>query len=449
MGKGMTVLCSMQRKHMQIRQADKHMQTSLHGIAKRAKVAPDHRFGNLFSLLNEKNLRWCFPQLNKKSAPGVDAVSYGTFEANLEENINGIVEDLKGNRYKAKLVRRKYIPKAGGKKRPLGIPAIGDKVLQKAVALILSAIYEEDFLPCSHGYRRGKGPQRAALELSKTLHRGRFGWVVDADIKGFFNNMDHDWLMKMLEQRIDDKRFLGLIRKWLKAGILEEDGRVNYPVTGTPQGGIISAVLANIYLHYALDLWFEKVVKPRCHGEAMLMRFADDFVCAFQYHDDMKRLHSVLGKRLGKFNLELSSEKTSIIRFSRFETENSKVFTFLGFEYRWGLSRTGKPLVKMETSKMKLHIALANIRKWIRAERNKYGTAVIMKKLRQKLLGHWNYYGVSGNSRMLKVYYFQVCRIVFKWLNRRSQRKSCNWHGFNEMLKHFQIPEPRIVGYWD
>ena len=434
---------------MQIRQADKHMQTSLRGIAKRAEISPKHRFGNLFSLLNEDNLRWCFPQLNKKSAPGVDAVCYGTFETNLEENIQRIVEDLKGNRYKAKLVRRRYIPKAGGKKRPLGIPAVGDKVLQKAVALILSAIYEEDFLPCSHGYRRGKGPQRAALELSKTLHRGRFGWVVDADIKGFFNNMDHDWMMRMLEQRIDDKRFLGLIRKWLKAGILEEDGQVRYPVTGTPQGGIVSSVLANIYLHYVIDLWFEKVVKPRCRGEAMLMRFADDFVCAFRYHDDMKRFYDVLGKRLGKFTLELSSEKTSVIRFSRFQTEKSKVFTFLGFEYRWGLSRSGKPLVKMRTSKAKLQIALANIRKWIRVERNKHGTAVIMKKLRLKLLGHWNYYGVSGNIRMLKVYYFKVCRIVFKWLNRRSQRKSCNWHGFNEMLKHFQIPEPRIVGYWD
>ena len=181
----------------------------------------------------------------------------------------------------------------------------------------------------------------------------------------------------------------------------------------------------------------------------MLMRFADDFVCAFQYHDDMKSFFNDLGKRLEKFKLELSSEKTSVIRFSRFETENSKVFTFLGFEYRWSLSRTGKPLVKMETSKKKLQIALANIRKWIRAERNKHRTAVIMKKLRQKLLGHWNYYGVSGNSRMLKVYYFQVCRIVFKWLNRRSQRKSCNWHGFNEMLKHFEIPEPRITGYWN
>jgi len=433
---------------MRIRQADRHMQTSLHGIAKRAKAFPEHRFGNLYSLLNENNLRWCFSQLNKHSAPGVDAVDYGTFEANLEGNIRGMVEDLKGNRYKAKLVRRRNIPKGNGKLRPLGIPAIGDKVLQKAAALVLSAIFEEDFLPCSHGYRRGRGPQRAALELSRNLHRGRYRWIVDADIKGFFDSIDHEWMMRMLEQRIDDKRFLGLIRKWLKAGILEEDGQVNYPVTGTPQGGIVSAVLANIYLHYALDLWFERVVKPRCRGDVLLTRFADDFVCAFQYRDDMERFYDVLGKRLGKFKLELSVEKTRAICFTRFETRKSETFTFLGFEYRWGLSRTGKPLVKMRTSKKKYRQSLSNISKWIRAERNQLGTPAIMQKLREKLQGYWNYYGVSGNGRMLRLYYYQVCRIVFKWLNRRSQRKSCNWSGFNEMLKYFKIPLPRIVGYW-
>lgn len=448
MGKGMTVLCSMQRKHMRIRQADRHMQTSLHGIAKRAKAFPEHRFGNLYSLLNESNLKWCFTQLNKHSAPGVDAVDYGTYEANLEENIGDMVEDLKGNRYKAKLVRRRNIPKGNGQLRPLGIPAIGDKVLQKAAALVLSAIFEEDFLPCSHGYRRGRGPQRAALELSRNLHRGRYRWIVDADIKGFFDSMDHEWMMRMLEQRIDDKRFLGLIRKWLKAGILEEDGQVNYPVTGTPQGGIVSAVLANIYLHYALDLWFERVVKPRCRGDVLLTRYADDFVCAFQYRDDMKRFYDVLGKRLERFKLELSSEKTRVICFTRFETVESETFTFLGFEYRWGLSRTGKPLVKMSTSKKKYRQSLSNISKWIRAVRNKLGTPAIMQKLREKLQGYWNYYGVSGNGRMLRLYYYQVCRIMFKWLNRRSQRKSCNWSGFNEMLKYFKIPLPRIVGYW-
>jgi RNA-directed DNA polymerase len=254
--------------------------------------------------------------------------------------------------------------------------------------------------------------------------------------------------MRMLEQRIDDRRFLALIRKWLKAGILEEDGQVVYPVTGTPQGGIVSAVLANIYLHFVLDLWFEKIVRPRCRGEVILMRFADDFVCCFQYRDDVRRFYKVLGKRLKKFKLDLATEKTQVIKFTRFETENSKVFTFLGFDFRWGQSREGKPLVTMRTSKKKFRAALAAMLLWIKKERCRLGTAAIFIKLRQKLQGHWNYYGVSGNYDMLRSYYQQVLMMIYKWLNRRSQRKSCNWPGFQEMLKHFRVPRPRIIGYW-
>ncbi len=434
---------------MQIRQADKHMRTSLRGIAKRAKEDPKHRFGNLYSLLNEKNLTYCFPLLNRKAAPGVDAVDWTAFESNLRGNVSHLATALKEKRYKAKLVRRRNIPKPGGKQRPLGIPVIGDKLVQSAAAQILSVIFEQDFLPCSHGYRRGKGPQRAALELSQRLHRGRFRWIVDADIKGFFDHIDHDWLMKMLEQRINDRAFLSMIRKWLKAGILEEDGQVVYPVTGTPQGGVVSAVLANIYLHYALDLWFEKVVKPLCNGDVMLMRFADDFVCCFQYREDERRFSKVLGKRLGKFLLELSAQKTQVIKFTRFETENNNSFTFLGFEFRWGLSRVGKPLVTMRTSKQKFRAALAAIEVWIKKDRSKFGTAALLTKLKQKLQGHWNYYGVSGNYEMLSKFFSQTCRLVYKWLNRRTQKKSCNWAGFKEMLSYFKVPSPRIIGYWE
>jgi group II intron reverse transcriptase/maturase len=434
---------------MQIRQADKHMQTSLRGIAKRAKEDSKQRFGNLYSLLNEKNLIECFPQLNRKAAPGVDAVDWTAFEADLGVNVRQLATVLKEKRYKAKLVRRRNIPKPGGKQRPLGIPVIGDKLVQTAAAQILSAIYEQDFLPCSHGYRRGKGPQRAALELSQRLHRGRFRWVVDADIKGFFDHIDHEWLLKMLEQRINDRAFIGLIRKWLKAGILEEDGRVVYPLTGTPQGGVVSAVLANIYLHYALDLWFEKIVTPRCSGDVMLMRFADDFVCCFQYREDERRFFKVLGKRLGKFLLELSVEKTQVIKFTRFETENNNSFTFLGFEYRWGVSRVGKPLVTMRTAKQKFRAALSAIEAWIKKERSKFSTAALLTKLRQKLQGHFNYYGVSGNCEMLREFRWHVCQLVFKWLNRRTQKKSCNWAGFREMLSYFKVPSPRIIGYWE
>jgi len=433
---------------MQIRQADQHMQTSLRGIAKRAKQDPKHRFGNLYSLLNKANLRGCFPQLNKKAAPGVDRVDWDAFGENLERNVEQIAQDLKQKRYKAKLVRRSYIPKPGGRQRPLGIPVIGDKLVQTAVASILTAIYEQDFLACSHGYRRKRGPQKAALELSQRLHRGRFGWGYDCDVKGYFDNIDHDWLLRMLEQRIEDRAFIGLIRKWLKAGILEIDGKVISPVTGTPQGGVVSAVLANIYLHYVLDLWFEKIVKPRCGGDALLMRFADDYVCCFQYHRDLQNVKRDMGKRLGKFNLALSQEKTRIIKFTRFETRNSQTFVFLGFEFRWGLSKKNKPLVKMRTAKVKFRMALAALTKWIKIERFASDMVDIMDGLSAKLLGHFNYYGVSGNMEMLKSYYSQALRIVFKWLNRRSQRKSYNWNGFSELLKQFRIPQPRIIGYW-
>ena len=316
------------------------------------------------------------------------------------------------------------------------------------MAQILCAIFEQDFLSCSHGYRRGKGPQKAALELSQRLHRGRFRWILDADIKSFFDNIDHDWLLTMLEQRIEDRAFLGLIRKWLKAGIMEEDGKIILPQTGTPQRGVVSAVLANIYLHYVLDQWFEKTIRPSCDGDVMLMRFADDYVCCFQYHRDLQKLRRTIDERLAKFNLELSKEKTRVIEFTRFETKNSDTFTFLGFEYRWELSRTGKPLVKMQTSKKKFRQALSAITTWIKEDRCKYGTCAIMEKLRTKLQGHFNYYGVSGNMEMLKSFFHNACRIVFKWLNRRSQRKSCNWSGFKEMLKFFKIPQPRIIGYW-
>jgi group II intron reverse transcriptase/maturase len=433
---------------MQIRQAEKHMQTSLQEIAKRAKEDSKHRFGNLYSLLNEANLQWCFPQLNRKAAPGVDAVDYEAYKEKLEGNVKQMVNDLKAGRYKAKLIRRRYIPKAGGKQRPLGIPVVGDKVLQTAVAQILSAIYEQDFLPCSHGYRRGKGPQRAALELGKRLQHGRCRWVAEADIKGYFENIDHKRLIEMLESRINDRRFLGLICKWLKAGILEEDGRVNYPVTGTPQGGVVSAVLANIYLHYALDVWFEKEVKPHCRGQSMLMRFADDFVCCFQYWDEVRRYNDELGKRLRKFNLELSEEKTQTIKFTCFETKKSQHFNFLGFDYCWRMSRKGTPAVNMTTAKNKYRASIAAILSWIKKERCRLRVAEIFKKLRAKLQGHWNYYGVCGNSRVLSRYYKQVCRIMYKWLNRRSQRKSCTWQGFGEMLVYYRIPNPRIIGFW-
>jgi RNA-directed DNA polymerase len=248
----------------------------LQGIAKKAREQPKHRFGNLYELLNEAYLRECWQDIRKEAAYGVDHVSADAYEPQLEENIRDLVERLKGKRYRAKLVKRHDIPQGNGQRRPLGIPAVEDKLLQRAVARILEAIYEQDFLRCSYGYRPKVGALAAVDKLTIKLQFGQYPFVVEADIKGFFDTIQHGWLIRMLEERLEDGALLRLIRKWLKAGVLETDGQVLHPATGTPQGGVISPILANVYLHYALDLWYQKVVKPRCRGEACLIRYADD-----------------------------------------------------------------------------------------------------------------------------------------------------------------------------
>ena len=420
------------------------MQTSLRGIANRAASHKKHRFGSLYGLLNEENLAWCFDFLRKDAAPGVDRVDYLEYQGNLVSNIHDLVERLKTNRYRAKLVRRRYIPKLNGKMRPLGIPATEDKLVQVAVAKILEAIYEQDFLEWSYGYRPKRSPQDATTALTRTLHYGRYYWVVEADIKGFFDNIDHDWMIRMLEERIDDKPFLRLIRKWLRAGILETDGQVVHPVTGTPQGGIVSPVLANIYLHYALDLWFERRVKPRCRGVAMIIRYADDFVCAFQYQSDAEAFYGSVGDRLGKFGLSVAEDKTRILRFCRFDLAGSGRFDFLGFEFFWDRTRRGLRGVKRRTSRKKLRASLAIFTAWIRSSRHR-PLSVIIQTLKAKYRGYWNYYGVVGNSASVAQFFYRNKRILFKWLNRRSQRRSYTWTGFQALLDQVGISVPRIT----
>lgn len=421
------------------------MQTSLQGIAKKVKLNKKHRFRDLYRLLNEENLLDSWRYLNNKAASGVDRVSMKEFEANLLTNIQGLVTSLKEKRYRAKLVRRVNIPKGKGKYRSLGIPTIGDKLIQKAVARILEAIYEQDFLNCSYGYRPAIGAKDAVKDLSATLAKGRYGYILDADLQGFFDNINHQWLIKMLEERIDDKPFIHLINKWLKAGILSTDGKVLHPVTGTPQGGIVSPILANIYLHYVLDLWFEKKVKPNCKGEAYLCRYADDFICAFRLNDDVEKFYVALIKRLNKFGLSLSPDKTRIIRFSRFE-KGTNYFEFLGFEFRWGTSRKGKDMIKLRTSRKKLLSSLIKFSLWCRKCRN-LRLRRIFKLLNAKLRGYYNYYGVIGNFASLQEFFRQAMRILYKWLNRRSQKRSFYYNIFNQIAKFYHIEKPRITEF--
>ena len=366
------------------------------------------------------------------------------YETNLHGNIKDLVQRLKTNGYRAKPVKRVYIPKGDGKQRPLGLPSIEDKLLQRTVVRILNSIYEQDFLPTSFGYRPGKDAHKAKVYLQKSLMYRKLNFVVEADIRGFFDNVSHDWLLRMLEIRIDDRFFVRLIKKWLKAGILDTDGTVSHPATGTPQGGIISPVLANIYLHYALDLWFEKKIRPRCRGDAIICRYADDFVCAFRYESDAFRFHRELQARLAKFNLETAPEKTKILRFSRFELERNGFFDFLGFEYRWVLSRNKKKLVRCRTSRIKLRKSLASFKDWIKENRH-MRMRNLFQLLNSKLRGYYNYYGIIGNSFAIGEFYHQARRILFKWLNRRSQRKSYTWKTFNEITVHFQMERPRIT----
>ena len=422
-------------------------QTSLRGIANKAAQDKTYRFRNLFGLLTVGFLFWCWGFINKKASAGVDRIDARMYEEHLIGNIEQLVEQVKGKTYRTKLVLRKYIPKLGGKLRPLGIPAIADKLLQLAVAKILEAIYEQDYLGCSYGYRPNTGALKAAKDLSQALMFGRYHYLVEADIKGFFNNIDHDLLIEMLEKRIDDKAFLNLIRKWLKAGILDK-GQVICPLTGTPQGGVVSPILANIYLHTVLDVWFYETVQTHCRGQIYLCHYADDFVCAFEYEKDAQRFYEALEKRLNKFNLEVAENKTHLLVFSRSKIRNGSSFNFLGFEFRWGLNRrinnrSRIAIIKRRTSREKLYASLANFKVWLKKS-SRLPKNILFAMLNRKLRGYYNYYGIIGNYKSLGSFVYRVTQTLFKWLNRRSQRKSYNWEGFKELVKHFGIAKPRI-----
>jgi group II intron reverse transcriptase/maturase len=333
-----------------VRTTDPDWQTFLRAIAEKAFTNKHHRFGDLYRRLNQEALREAFFRLRKDAASGVDGITFQQYAQNLEANLGALVGRLKRKSYRARLVRRKYIPKGNGKLRPLGIPVLEDKLLQMAVTQILQAIYEVDFLPCSYGYRPGVGAHDAIQVLSDELQFGGHHFVVEADIKGFFDHLRWEWLERMLEQRIADGAFLNLIRKWLRAGILEEDGRVVHPLTGTPQGGVVSPVLANIYLHYALDLWFERVMRPKQQGRSRIVRYADDFVACFAYRHEAEAYEKGLIERLAKFGLEVAADKTKTLRFGCNGGPHNGRFDFLGFEFYWEPDRQGKPRVKRRTA---------------------------------------------------------------------------------------------------
>jgi len=427
------------------------VQTILRGIANKAKQEPEYRFVNLYGMINGNLLREAWRDLRKGAAPGIDRLTAAQYRQNLDENLEDLRIRLKEKplfKLTKWMVKRRYIPKGDGKTRPLGLPALEDKIVQKAAAKLLEAIFEQDFKKDSYGYRPGKDAKGAIKSLRDELNFGEYSYVVEADIKGFFDHLDHDWLVKMLEKRINDRNMIRLVRKWLKAGILEPDGMVVNPLTGTPQGGIISPILANIYLHYALDVWVERAVRPQIQGKLKFVRYADDFVCAFETEQDAKRFYSQLPIRLKKFNLEIAPEKTNIIPFGWHWGGKSKRFAFLGFELLWSKSRKGKPWIKRRTARRKLRKSLESVSQWIKKHRSKK-LKVLIEQMNQKLRGYYQYYGVIGNRRGLDEFYYQVNRILFKWLNRRSQKRSMNWEQYQQRVRRHllspSITERRIL----
>ena len=420
---------------------------TLSALRAKAQKEPGHRFRGLARLLNREMLSEAFGNLKRKASPGVDGVVWAGYAENLEGNLTDLEERLRSGRYRARWVKRRWIAKAGSKKlRPLGIPVLEDKIVQYAVKQILDSIWESEFHDESIGYRAGKGARLSSQELREALNGGTYRWVVEADIRGFFDHVDHGWLVRMLELRIADRSLIRLIVKWLKAGVMEEGSEVIHPATGTPQGGVISPILANIYLHCVQDEWIKKVVSKHSKGKVLFRRYADDSVVCFEHENDARAYLRTLPKRLGKFSLSLAEEKSSLVRFDRKEPEQSGMFTFLGFDFYWARSRRNPRyvMVKRRTNRGKFRTSLKAMKEWLRKVRcRKLGELLVV--LRRKLLGYRNYYGVIGNSQMLSAYYYEVIRMLYKWLNRRSQRRSMTWAQFQRRLPGWNLPPARVV----
>lgn len=427
------------------------METKLIRITEIAKEKPKEVFTSLYHHLNKEMLIQCHKELAGNKAAGIDEMTKAEYDMSLDDNINKLVEKLKKHSYKPQAVKRVYIPKGDGKeKRPLGIPAYEDKIVQSGLNKILQAIYEPNFMEFSYGFRPSRNCHDALKKLNKVIEHEKINYIVDADIKGFFNNVNHEWIIRFIELRIKDPNIIKLIKKFLKAGAMEARIIIKTE-TGMPQGSIISPVLSNIYLHYVLDLWFKIRVSKECKGQARMVRYADDYVCCFQYEEDAKGFYEKLKDRLAKFDLEIEENKTKIIMFGRFAEETSKAkglgrvktFDFLGFTHYCGKSKNGKFRVKRKTSKKKFRAKLKEFKIWIKAVRNLYNIHEIFETAKAKLRGHFQYYGITDNAYMMKEYKYQIELLLYKWLNRRSQRKSFGYDKFNLYLKLNPLPNPK------
>lgn len=419
-------------------------------IASKAKEDPKCKFTSLVHLINEEFLKECFRELKKGKSPGIDGVTIREYAKKLDENISDLMVRLKAKQYRPQPVLRVYIPKPNGDKRPLGIPAVEDKIVQMAIKKILEAIFEQDFIDSSYGFRPNRSCHDALKKLDKTIMKGPVNFVVDMDISKFFDTVDHKRLMECLKQRIVDPSLLRLISRFLKSGIMEE-GKFFETDMGTPQGGILSPILANVYLHYALDLWFENEVKPQLFGYAQLIRYADDFVVCFEKEAEARAFADALRQRMNEFGLTISKEKSKIIEFGRCACTRAmrygwkcETFDFLGFTHFCDKTRRGKFKLGRKTSRKKFIQKMKDMNIWLKSIRNRIELKEWWKILGLKLLGHYRYYGMSGNIRSLRNFYHQVVKLAFKWINHRSQKKSYDWDHFHRFLLFNPLPKPKI-----
>ena len=397
------------------------------------------------------NLRACYKALDGSKAVGVDGVTKEQYGEDLDERLEALAARLKRMGYRPQPRRRSYIPKPGSEKgRPLGISCFEDKIVEMAVKRVLEPIYEEIFEDSSYGYRPGRSQHACLDELGRTIQQRRVSHVVESDIRGFFDEVSHEWTLKFLAHRIGDPRILRLIGRMLKGGIME-DGLVRASEKGTPQGSILSPLLSNIYLHYALDLWFSRRFRKRCRGEAYYFRFADDFLACFQYKEDAEHFRSQLTVRLAQFSLEVAEEKTRCIEFGRFARANARKrgekpeeFTFLGFTHYCGKNRKGKFRLKRRTSRKKFAQSLREFTEWARKSRAVLKKGEMLRRAKIRLNGYLNYYAITDNSPKCATYRHFMTRILFKWINRKSQRRSYNWSGFMMALKWVGWPKPNV-----
>jgi RNA-directed DNA polymerase len=450
MGKGAARMRRGEGRHRPDTEQARAMETKLTLIARKAKEERKCRFNNLMHLINVESLRECFYKLKRGKAPGIDFMTVEEYERNLVGNLEELMERMKRMSYRPQPVRRVYIPKVGGKQRALGVPAVEDKLVQMAFSRILEAVFEADFLDLSYGFRKGRSPHQALARVDRRLMHEPINVVLDADIKGFFDNVDQEWMKRFLEERISDRKFIRYILRMLRSGVMEE-GVVIPTGRGTPQGGVISPLLANIYLHYVLDLWFYHRVRKRIRGYADMIRYCDDFIILVEEEADAREMLQWLEERLNKFGLELSERKTRIVRFGRKAwRDHGKggpkpgTFNFLGFTHYCGKSRKGQFKVGRRTERKRFCQSMQKVKNWLKHNRSTLPRQELHRWIRVMLMGHYRYYGVSDNSRQLQCLYDKVRESYYKWLNRRSQKRSFTWASFERYLRRHSLPLPKI-----